>query len=334
VAISHGATPYSFCKVHLGDPSFWARDIDRGIAPRHEAAIAAQAGLAREALQDMTLRAWIGVLTPASYSASSAPAVVPWINAAGVFHRMRRLHALQFCARCLAEGHTLDKRWRLSFFVACPRHQRLLSDACPHCDAPFVPHRSVSKNHRCHACGRSLLLEQPSVGEIDGATLRLQAAMGETLEAACAMDDEARADLHGLRLLVSAVRGAVSSAGDTTACDQGSNIGAPRRVRLETARLGRRRGAMERCSRLLADWPDSFRVLAQELHLRREAFGNHEVLPGWLVDEVGRLPRHRPKAMPRRHVRLDERIRRLESGQPNWRAMRGTLMVRAATRKP
>lgn len=58
----------------------------------------------------------------------------------GIYHRLRRLHGLQYCPSCLAEDQTPYFRsvWRLAFYTVCPVHNCLLRDSCPSCDAPIV----------------------------------------------------------------------------------------------------------------------------------------------------------------------------------------------------
>ena len=81
----------------------------------------------------------------------------------GVFHRSRHKFGLQICPLCLAEDKEpfYRKEWRLSWVTVCTRHNSLLLDRCPGCQAPIVFHRGdmgwrnqfVSfSNVRCSNC--------------------------------------------------------------------------------------------------------------------------------------------------------------------------------------
>lgn len=324
VAVAHGATPFSFCRVNLGDTAFWARDVDRAVSARHELAIAEQSGFPVERVRDMTLTPWAKALTPPTYGADRPSAVVPWINVAGIYHRVRRLHGLQFCPECLEEGGAVERRWRLSFAVACVKHRRLLDDSCPRCDAPYCPHRSNFRPPRCHDCGESLTRSHAERKKAPGRfASSLQSALVATLDAARDRD-EPRTEMRGLRALAGIVL-ARRSRGPADS----------ERLRLETARNPLRHAAMEACGRLLADWPNGFRDLAREASLRIEDFATLAGMPPWLAEEISRLPPRRQKGRTRSRLRLDNRLDALRSDQPeNWRAVHAMLMMRAASRRP
>jgi len=340
VARAHGASPYGFCELQLGDRSFWARDCDRGIVTRHEAVLAAQSGITAERLGEMTLRAWIGRLTPSNYRRAEASAVTPWVNAAGVFHRTRRQHALQFCQECLAETGTIFKPWRLSFVVMCPIHQTSLMDACPNCDAPFVPHRAPGRINLCHACQTPLARRARSPSgrtETNAMLLRLQGALIAKLDGSKG-DDLAPlhgADMCGLREMMSAFftqPGGRQVAEVLGVDNKGKWSAGPR---LELARHSRRRQLVAACAVLLEQWPQSFRSVAERLHMTQRRIARYVVSrPEWLDAEIKRLPMGTKKSMlPSRRRRLLQ-VDRLEAERPaNWRATRAAMLLRAA-RKP
>lgn len=339
VARAHGASPYGFCELHLGDKAFWARDCDRGYSALHEAALAAQSGLAAERIGRLTLRAWIDRLTPESYSTSRPPAITPWINPLGVFHRTRRQHALQFCPACLAEIGTVKRPWRLSFLVVCPVHRRPLLDACPTCDAPFVPHRAPGRISLCHACHRTLGCSAPlpiDFAKRAGLLLSIQESLMKSVDD----DDHERSmqphgfDLWTLRQLMSAcfahtrAREAAEVLGVDHMCawDAGP--------RLEMARHPQRYGLMTACAVLLDHWPHSFRSVAARLRItRRRLAGHFRPCPEWLSDELSRLPPGRPRAVPQNPPRRLAKVDLLALQRPaNWRAARAEMLLRAARR--
>jgi len=259
------------------------------------------------------------------------PAVVPWINAAGIFHRTRRLHALQYCPECLSERGCFARHWRLSFVVACDRHRCMLFDSCPRCDAPITPHRSHASGLRCHVCSASLLHARRR-DEPQEMGLELQQALCARLEAATAYQDEgARADLHGVRLLASNLLAAHRIERTMRSLSVDDATMPHRSHRLEVARLPIRLRALQVCARVLEAWPSVFRSLADQLSLRREDFSVPFPLASWLAGEVERLPCRSPRTKPRPGSRMAQRLEALRERQPaNWRRLHAALMMRAA----
>lgn len=331
VARSKGTTPYDFCRRHLNEKVYWARDVDRGAITRLEAAIAAQGGLGIEAVRALTLHDWTRALVPPE--AGRWPAIAPWINAVGVFHRTRRLHGQQFCPECLDEVGTPQRIWRLAFVVACPNHRRALLDACPNCAEPWIPHRSRVGMLRCHVCHRLLTVSKPTTDDIPtAATLRLQEAMIATLDTASTYADATcRHALLGIHDVARALLQA-ANAEKRAHRDQGDDVSLPRR--LETARAGVRRLVMDRCARMLARWPESFREMAKARGLRREFFGPDHLMPDWMHEEVAGLPGTRRRSVrarrPTPSTALGRRLRRIEEQRPpNWRAMQALELAHA-----
>lgn len=79
----------------------------------------------------------------------------------------------RYCPRCLAEGAgRWPLRWRLTWSIACPRHQVLLAHACPVCGR--WPHRRPSNSHqvRQHEC---------SARARDGRTCRADLTQSEVI---------------------------------------------------------------------------------------------------------------------------------------------------------
>lgn len=340
VARAHGASPYGFCELQLGDRAFWARDCDRGIVTRHEAVLIAQSAITAERFGEMTLRTWIERLTPSNYRSAEASAITPWVNAVGVFHRTRRQHALQFCQECLADAGTIFKPWRLSFVVMCPVHQTSLMDACPNCDAPFVPHRAPGRINLCHACQATLVRPTRSPSrrtEKNALLLRLQGALIAKLDGSKGYDLAPLhgADMRGLRELMSAfftqpfARQVAEVLGVN---DKDEWLAGPR---LEMARHDRRCQLMTACAVLLEQWPQSFRSVAERLRMTQQRLGRYVVSrPEWLDAEIQRLPVGIKKGtFPSRRRRFLQ-VDRLEAERPiNWRATRAAMLLRAA-RKP
>lgn len=337
VARAHGATPYGFCELQLGDKEFWARDCDRGVVRRHDSVLVAQSGLTSERLGQMTLRSWISHLTPASYRRTDGAAVIPWVNAVGVFHRTRRQHALQFCWECLAETGTIFKLWRLSFVVMCPVHQTTLMDACPTCDAPFVPHRGPGRINLCHVCqlpydraGKQL----NKCNEKNALLLRLQGTLFSKLEESNGNSKAAasRDELLGLRGVLSALFTKPKARKAAEALGVRTNDEWLLGPRLELARHAHRYQLMGACAVLLEQWPESFRSVAEKLNLSQRFFARYvRSGPNWLDDEVARLVKGTPKSMQPSPRRKHFRVEKLAARRPNnWRAKRAAMLIHAA----
>lgn len=338
VAFAHGASPYGFYALHFGDSAWWARDIDRGVVRRHEFAIADQAGISVEQIRSTTLRDWLERLTPSTYLSRHPAAVTPWINAVSVFHRMRRQHALQFCSQCLKETGVVQKQWRVSFVVLCPRHRLTLQDGCPRCDAPFIPHRAVRRIYRCHVCHESLA-EQPSSVQASmdasNSLLQFQAQLLAGLSMPNPSDPASheRTDLLGLRQLMS-VLFTEPYAKRVYEClgVPYSEVAKPH-PRMELARHPHRMQALAGCHALMAEWPQSFRSLAEKLNITQRRFSLQLPWSTWLADEVARLPAGTVRSSSIKSPDMEAELAQLHKDRPlNWRAERASIMIRGAKR--
>lgn len=336
VAFAHGASPYGFYALHFGDSAWWARDIDRGVVRRHEVAIADQAGISVEQIRSMTLRDWLERLTPSTYLSRYPAAVTPWVNAVSVFHRMRRQHALQFCSQCLQETGFVQKQWRVSFVVLCPRHRMELQDGCPRCDAPFIPHRAARKIFRCHVCHESLA-EPPSRAQASmdasNSLLQFQAQLLAQLTMSECPDPTSheRMDLLGLRQLVSVLFT------EHFAKRVHKLLGVPYSevekspIRIELARHSHRMQALAGCHALMAEWPESFRSLAEELRITQRLFSTQLPWSAWLADEIARLPVGIVRGSSIKSSDINAKLAQLHMDRPlNWRAVRARIMIRGS----
>lgn len=154
IAHAHGAKPHGFFALHFPGVQFWTRDIDRSISSDMISSISQYCGVHPAVLESMTLRSWQGCLS-AGAQVEKAKSICPWINAYGVWHRLRKRHAMQYCPQCLNESATFLKSWRLSFVTVCRIHRRSLQDSCMACDSPVTLHRTAVIT-QCYACGNPL----------------------------------------------------------------------------------------------------------------------------------------------------------------------------------
>lgn len=170
-AHANGMKLQHFLDVVLGrgEPTL-NRDYDRSAPDGHIRLFADATGISLTRLRDCTLRSYRGTFVDDVITHTNSP----WILAAGVYHRQRFLHGLQYCPGCLATDPEPYFRtvWRLAFYVECHEHHVQMLDACWHCDAPVIPYRIEQGRRRsiptfsgriCHACGVDLA-HGPQVG--------------------------------------------------------------------------------------------------------------------------------------------------------------------------
>lgn len=316
----HGMSVYRFRAFHFPAFRVWTRDIDRSAPRQLLRAIATDTGLTLARVTAMTLRG-----TERTVSVRRPRGTAAWVNALGVHHRVRRLHGLQYCPACLAEAPAYKKAWRLSFTVRCSRHRCPLSDACPYCDAPIMPHRQLAGAVRCHACHCSLvgaLATHPP--ELSSAAAARQDACLRALDAGFAKVGKrripAQAYFRGLRILASVVAG-----GHDSREAIGTAYGRP----IECMRAASRAEVLADLHAILSAWPGSFRALASARCWTRRTFHRMSV-PAWLYDEVRRLPRGQVRRTTRGHS-LRAKLVSLGKRRPHeWRTQRAALLVAAA----
>ncbi|WP_367275050.1 TniQ family protein [uncultured Bosea sp.] len=102
VAHAHGMTPHAFLALHWPGMEIWTRDIDRSADDGWLREVASRSGLPFDAVTALTLKPLMPILAGGrrrDFSRGDAPLVL----SAGVFHRSRVRHALQFCPFCVAE---------------------------------------------------------------------------------------------------------------------------------------------------------------------------------------------------------------------------------------
>lgn len=315
----YGLSAYRFRSFHLPEFRTWTRDVDRSAPRPLLRAIAAKTGLATARVTAMTLRDMERLV-----SARRSRGTAAWINALGVYHRVRLLHGLQFCGACLAGAPAYKRVWRLSFVVGCETHRCLLRDACPFCDAPVVPHRQLAGAPRCHACHRSLAGTLPRDLELSCAAAARQDACLRALRSGFAEVGRqrvlARSYFRGLRILASAVVGWGGARKEIGTCRSGP---------VECIRTAERAELLVDLNTILATWPGSFRSLAAERHWTQRTF-RRVAAPAWLYREVRCLPRGRSRNAAS-GCSLRAKLVSLGRRRPvDWRTRRAALLLDAA----
>ncbi|QPI63989.1 MULTISPECIES: TniQ family protein [Halomonadaceae] len=153
-AFAHGLTPYRFANYWAPSTPIWDRDIDRSASDELLYIMSCHSGFDVASVERMTLRSIEQSLVKIHRQGN-----IPFLLSAGISNKVRTRHGLQYCSECFRDyGAIYYRDWRLGFMVVCPYHGAMMSDACPRCDAPLMPHRStVQRMDRCTVCGVSLL---------------------------------------------------------------------------------------------------------------------------------------------------------------------------------
>jgi hypothetical protein len=304
-ALAHGTTPYRFLALFWhGDP-VWERDFDRDpasllrlsrrpSAPDWLADVAAHLGVARDIVEDATL---MDMRVRLGGRGLTELGDTPLMQSAGVHHRTRKRHALQFCPECLAEATAYFRKvWRLGFVVSCARHGTRLLDGCPHCDAPVVPHRTMTMRMTdCHDCGRSIL-GRKGAGKGDGvpeSVLALQVSLCEVLSGDGRGPPGPWPGLEAFEV-TRALLAVLASAPVYARLRRSLGLAmlpAHRsgRIRFEQARLTDRVPHLDRVAGWMVDWPAAFRRGAEAAGLSRRTFARNHLSPALAV-EVAQLP--------------------------------------------
>src|SRR5699024_6254793 len=280
---------YVFHNLHLPGLPIWTRDVDRAHSAGLLAGLSAVSGVSvrriRAASLDRYRKLGLG---------ASAHGEWPFVLAAGVYHRKRRRHGLQFCPNCLSAGAAYFRQsWRLTYVLSCPACSTMLSDACPHCDAPVTPHRALSDMRACHRCGGDICkdadrTERASELADGGMQALLTRAAGRK-----AVPWLAGRQRPSEALLTAAVLVRMVPAKHIDVCRDAIGLPAcPAPIsseRLERQRLTERALRLETVGKWASDWPGTFRHGASALGLTRRSFAGSR-LPTSLESEVARLP--------------------------------------------
>lgn len=347
-AQAHGTTPYRLLALFWQRDPVWERDFDRDPAALRRAGpilgekdwladLAECLATDQAKVEAATLASWRSVLAGRNLSLGDTPLVL----SAGVHHRARIRHGLQHCPACLAEKTPFfRKAWRLGFVVTCERHGAWLRDACPSCDAPVVPHRSMTPSLTdCHACGRSIMSQvggllppaaRLTTSELQGQMLRLLAGEGAGLP----QPWQDRTGFDVLRTLL-AVSGAMPVlARLRKAFELGELETAAARMRFEHARLSARVPWLETIAAWTRAWPSSFLDGAEAAGLTQRSFVRRR-LPEVLGKQVTLLPPGEERDRTWVPVLEEPVLTRLRRNDPAaYRLLRAERILNAIGRAP
>lgn len=322
----HRLSPGAFLALWWPERPVWNRDLDRGEDAAWLADIAAHAGLTSDRIRTMTLDG-----PRRRFGRGSGD--TPLILSAGIYHRTRVRHALQFCPRCLGSREPyLRRAWRLSFVLACPTCATPLSDACPHCQEAVVPHRSYRwRVDACHECGLDLARGDPTrTAPISAAVHDLQAR----LLAVLANDPgttvgpwDGDAAFSGVRSLVTVARH--PDVLPTLRAVLGLDAATIPKIRFERMRAADRTVILETVAHWIGDWPRSFFVAAGRAGLTQRTF-RKVAQPGDLALQILRLPEGFARDRAFVPVLQDKTLKRLRrKNRPAYRALRAARLLDA-----
>nr|WP_246395894.1 TniQ family protein [Gluconacetobacter tumulisoli] len=315
-AFAHGLSPYRFLNLIWDHDPVWNRDFDRDpetllrMNRTPEARtwlddIAERLSVPYETVIGATLTGWREVLgTNIAVSAADSRLIL----SAGIYHRTRTRHALQYCPNCLADGIPYFRReWRLGFSTWCSGHGRPLRDACPHCDAAVIPHRSMSiRLIDCHQCGRDLTKGGREIrgGPVPQSARRLQnqlldlLAQADRRPTAFAWLETGRAELpltvRGL-IAASAPWSAYSTLREALGLAPTTTYDDADRRRFEHARFAVRTPWLETVAAWMENWPRNFFLGAEAIGASHRTFARCP-MSQTLARQVAQLPARRKAA--------------------------------------
>lgn len=244
----------------------------------------------------------------------------------GIYHRIRRRFGQQYCPLCLKRVPPyLRRSWRFQFAIACLNHQVRLCDACPHCDAPFIPHRHQSLlSTTCFRCGKSLTDIDPAAAQMEAMHVQrhLMARIYPNVEPGNQNTTSSLStpDLfEGVRLLCRLILAVDDAQRPSTD-----------RVVWAFQRVIIREGILRLAANLIADWPGKFLDWAESRHLSQAGLAEIGSWPEWIAGPIRSLPishvSRSARPRKRRIVRLSQ-LRRVFPNRSTYREQRAKLLI-------
>lgn len=332
IARANGMSPYRFFSFHFPGFPIWNRDIDRSASDNFLRAVAIGCNINFEAMVDMTLRSFEGVLQ--GQPVPERKGVVPWINATGIYHRDRKGFAMQYCPLCLAEDLAYKAIWRLSFVTVCQHHLKSLLDCCQHCGAQVVFHRNEVFYCNCHRCGRPLTQVSPSSYidyQID-TRLTLQTTLLSAIncghESMGSIKLESGELFWGLTILMRVVRAKLRAIRRNR--NQDCHLTCVTQ-RIELLRIQDRACQCTVLAELMSDWPNQFLHFAASHGLTQIYFYKEVQCPQWLRHTIAMLPVGTRRVRTATNTPIRNKLRNIHRNKKkNWRTERAKLLLKQA----
>jgi hypothetical protein len=335
LAWNHSASAFELCNLLWPGQQFWTRDIDRSASDDLLKRISEVTGMEAQRLEASTLRDY----SRAFGFDDSLQGMQRGILPVGVYHSIRRRYGQQYCPVCLeAKPRFLRKKWRLSLSVACPDHGVQLLDACPECDAPFIPHRGGSLLKACcHACGSPLSTGKASVASVG--VLDLQSSVYVNLEKVLNGEGAAKAEcipsnssstvaVPALDYLNGLYRLSRLFCRRTAWPKEPNSSG---HQYWELMRTRDRVTALTAVSSWLKNWPDGWLVWANSTGLTQHFLSvEGGPWPNWIGSAIAMLPySHGPIGIKRAHHTVTmESLRKKHKSISEYRIERAKILLR------
>lgn len=316
VAHAEGTSPQRWAQYHLRHLELWTRDTDRALPASTLSSLVARLDCSKDSITALSVGTGLDDRQLLCHAG-----VEPWITAVGLFHRIRRLHGLQYCPDCLAEAPYFRRLWRIAFVTHCPAHHRVLLDGCARCDAPIVPHRHERFPIHCPICGMDLA--HPSTNRHTAGASTNDATMAYVSQTSWLTAWSTRSfalgavsipwheALKGCRALIAVHRFSLT---------QTLRLLPPRSGVFEAQRVGTRMATMQWLHRVLAHWPLAWLEDARRGHVTQRSFHRQASIPPWLQHGVQQLHVGHTRDRWRRAREFEAHIRQLRQQRPpHWR---------------
>lgn len=160
LALKHRTMPSTFTNLYLPQTrnKLWSADLDLQGNPEFIEALSDKSGIPCDIFQGMSLKSYEGFLFEKAYGSTGG---TPFINPLGMRGRRNTLPGVRFCPVCLQEDEHpfIRKAWRLSYWVACPKHECFLANRCPECGTPITPYIAINQGlwGFCHSCNQNFI---------------------------------------------------------------------------------------------------------------------------------------------------------------------------------
>jgi hypothetical protein len=322
--------------------SFWNRDLDTTASDELIREISTSTSLPEQQVREATVASLVKAMGFEVRRNGVQPGILP----VGMYHRIRRGFGQQYCPNCLGKApRYLRKTWRVSTIVACVEHQILLRDCCPHCGAPFVPHREMSLlTGQCHQCGRSLCdtAGESCIGdrlaslqrEIHERLVRPADRADASLEAS-SLEQEAHGFHYSTLPTPDFMDGLIRLCRIATSASEGGKRSRRWRRDWERERVQARTAIVATIAGWLAEWPDRFLVWARHHEFSQHYLStNFGPLPDWISGALTPLPySFGPTLVRRRRRSVSFRtLRRNTESIKAYREARAKILLRRAFR--
>ena len=152
VALAHKTMPWSFYNMHF--PQYknivFARDLDVWAPKELCRGLSRKSGIATNETLALSLRSYEGRLWEKIQYKSNNFHIAPITRRKGTNQR----YGQKFCPKCMEETPYFRKRWRLSFYVVCPKHKCFMNDRCGNCGKPISYYKFKNGNgfDKCWHC--------------------------------------------------------------------------------------------------------------------------------------------------------------------------------------